>query len=41
MPVVAIGPRTAADAQAVDLEVTAVAATHDLDGLLEALRSVS
>jgi uroporphyrinogen-III synthase len=41
MPVVAIGPRTAADAQAADLEVTAVAATHDLDGLLEALRSVS
>jgi uroporphyrinogen-III synthase len=39
MPVVAIGPQTAAEARAVGLEVAAVAATHDLDGLVEALRS--
>jgi uroporphyrinogen-III synthase len=41
LPVVAIGPQTAAEARAAGLEVVAVAATHDLDGLLEALRSVS
>jgi uroporphyrinogen-III synthase len=41
MPVVAIGPQTAAEAQAAGLEVAAVAAVHDLDGLVEALRSVS
>ena len=41
MPVVAIGPQTAAEARAVGLYVVAVAATHDLDGLVEALRSVS
>jgi uroporphyrinogen-III synthase len=40
MPVVAIGPQTAAEAQAAGLDVAAVAATHDLDGLVEALRSV-
>jgi uroporphyrinogen-III synthase len=40
MPVVAIGPQTAAEAGAAGLEVAAVAATHDLDGLVEALRSV-
>jgi uroporphyrinogen III methyltransferase / synthase len=40
MPVVAIGPRTAAEARTVGLEVAAVAVTHDLDGLVEALRSV-
>jgi uroporphyrinogen-III synthase len=41
LPVVAIGPQTAAEARAVGLEVVAVAATHDLDGLVEALRSAS
>lgn len=41
MPVVAIGPQTAAEAGAAGLEVAAVAATQDLDGLVEALRSVS
>jgi uroporphyrinogen-III synthase len=41
VPVVAIGPQTAAEAQAVGLYVAAVADTHDLDGLVEALRSVS
>ncbi len=40
-PVVAIGPQTAAEARAVGLDVIAVAATHDLDGLVEALRSAS
>ena len=41
IPVVAIGPQTAAEARANGLEVAAVAAAHDLDGLVEALRSVS
>jgi uroporphyrinogen-III synthase len=41
MPVVAIGPQTAAEARAAGLDVAAVAATHDLDGLVEALRSRS
>jgi uroporphyrinogen III methyltransferase/synthase len=41
VPVVAIGPQTAAGARAAGLEVVAVAATHDLDGLVEALRSTS
>jgi uroporphyrinogen-III synthase len=41
VPVVAIGPQTAAEARKAGLEVIAVAAAHDLDGLLEALRSVS
>jgi uroporphyrinogen III methyltransferase / synthase len=41
LPVVAIGPQTAAEARTAGLEVVAVAATHDLDGLLEALRSSS
>jgi uroporphyrinogen-III synthase len=41
VPIVAIGPQTAAEAHLVGLDVAAVAATHDLDGLVEALRSVS
>jgi uroporphyrinogen III methyltransferase / synthase len=41
LPIVAIGPQTEAEARAAGLYVAAVAATHDLDGLLEALRSVS
>jgi uroporphyrinogen III methyltransferase/synthase len=40
-PVVAIGSQTAAEARAAGLEVVAVAATQDLDGLVEALRSRS
>lgn len=41
VPVVAIGPQTEAEAKAAGLDVAAVAVTHDLDGLLEALRSTS
>jgi uroporphyrinogen-III synthase len=41
IPVVAIGPQTAAEARRAGLDVAAVAATHDLDGLVEALRSTS
>jgi uroporphyrinogen-III synthase len=41
LPVVAIGPQTAAEARAAGLDVVAVAATHDLGGLVEALRSRS
>ncbi|HEY2542041.1 MAG TPA: uroporphyrinogen-III synthase [Gaiellaceae bacterium] len=40
MPVVAIGPQTAAEARQAGLEVVAVAETHDLDGLVEALGSL-
>ena len=40
IPAVAIGPETAAKAREAGLEVVAVAETHDLDGLLEALGSV-
>jgi uroporphyrinogen-III synthase len=40
VPVVAIGPQTEAEAKAAGLTVAAVAVTHDLDGLVEALRSV-
>jgi uroporphyrinogen-III synthase len=39
LPIVAIGPQTAAEARAVGLDVVAVAADHDLEGLVEALRS--
>ena len=41
LPVVAIGPQTADEAREAGLPVAAVAATHDLDGLVEALRSTS
>jgi uroporphyrinogen-III synthase len=41
VPVVAIGPQTAAEARAAGLEVVAVAASHDLESLVEALRSRS
>ena len=40
LPVVAIGPQTEAEALAAGLEVAAVAASHDLDGLLEAVSSL-
>jgi uroporphyrinogen-III synthase len=40
LPVVAIGPRTEAEALAQGLEVAAVAESHDLDGLLEAVSSL-
>jgi uroporphyrinogen-III synthase len=40
MPVVAIGPQTAAEARKAGLDVAAVAVSHDIDGLVEALRSV-
>ena len=40
MPVVAIGPQTAAEAVEQGLEVAAVARTHDLDGLVEAVTSL-
>jgi uroporphyrinogen-III synthase len=41
LPVVAIGPQTAAETRAAGLEVVAVASAHDLEGLVEALRSRS
>jgi uroporphyrinogen III methyltransferase/synthase len=40
MPVVAIGPQTAAEALAQGLEVAAVARSHDLEGLIEAVTSL-
>jgi uroporphyrinogen-III synthase len=40
VPIVAIGPQTEAEAAAAGFYVAAVAATHDLDGLIEALRSL-
>jgi uroporphyrinogen-III synthase len=40
IPVVAIGSQTASEARAAGLDAVAVAVTHDLDGLVEALRSV-
>jgi uroporphyrinogen III methyltransferase / synthase len=41
IPVVAIGLQTEAEARRAGLEVMAVAAVQDLDGLVEALRSLS
>jgi len=41
VPVVAIGPQTAAEARVAGLDVVAVATTYALDGLVEALRSTS
>jgi uroporphyrinogen-III synthase len=40
MPVVAIGPQTAAEARACGLDVVAVAESHDLDGLVEVVQSL-
>jgi uroporphyrinogen-III synthase len=40
MPVVAIGPQTAAAARELGLDVTAVAASHDIDGLLDVVASL-
>jgi uroporphyrinogen III methyltransferase/synthase len=40
MPVVAIGPQTAAEAHVQGLDLVAVAKTHDLDGLIEAVTSL-
>lgn len=40
MPVVAIGPQTAAEARSAGLEVAAVAVQHDVDGLVDAFRSL-
>jgi uroporphyrinogen III methyltransferase / synthase len=40
MPVVAIGPQTAAEAAEHGLEIAAVARSHDLDGLVEAVTSL-
>jgi uroporphyrinogen-III synthase len=40
VPVVAIGPQTAAAARAAGLDVVAEATEHDLDGLLDALASL-
>ena len=40
LPVVAIGPQTAAEAERQGLEVVAIARSHDLAGLLEAVRSL-
>ena len=40
LPVVAIGPQTAAEARAHGLDVAAVADAHSLEGLLDAVRSL-
>ncbi len=40
LPVVAIGPLTAAEARGRGLDVVAVANSHDLDGLLDVVRSL-
>ena len=39
IPAVSIGPQTTVAAEAAGLEVVAEAATHDLDGLVAAVRS--
>jgi uroporphyrinogen-III synthase len=41
LPVVAIGPQTAAEADRLGFDVVAVAESHDLDGLVAALASVA
>jgi uroporphyrinogen III methyltransferase / synthase len=41
IPVVAIGPQTEAEARAQGFDVVAVAESHDLDGLVEAVRSLA
>lgn len=41
LPVVAIGPQTETEARAVGLEIAAVARTQDLDGVIEAVMSLS
>jgi uroporphyrinogen-III synthase len=40
LPVVAIGPQTEAEAREHGLEVAAVAASHDLDGLVDVIQSL-
>jgi uroporphyrinogen-III synthase len=40
LPVVAIGPQTAAEAREHGLDVVAVAESHDLEGLLDVVRSL-
>jgi len=40
MPVVAIGPQTAAEAREHGLDVVAVAQSHDLDGLMDVVQSL-
>jgi len=40
LPVIAIGPQTEAEAREHGLEVAAVAASHDLDGLLDVIQSL-
>jgi uroporphyrinogen III methyltransferase/synthase len=41
IPAVAIGPQTAAEAHALGLDVAAMAESHDVEGLLEAVSSLS
>lgn len=41
LPVVAIGPQTETEARAVGLAVVAVAGTHDLDGVVDAITSLA
>jgi len=41
MPVVAIGPQTAAAARELGLDVAGVAESHDVEGLLEVVTSLS
>ena len=41
LPVVVIGPQTAVEARQLGLDVVAVAASHDLDGLVAALASIA